>query len=77
MQIQPGGGHSQIYGPNSMSVAKKLLSSGEEGIVYADINLEDITHAKHFVDTVGHHLRPDMLSLKVNAAPTKHVHHYS
>ena len=60
-----------------MSVAKKLLSSGEEGIVYADINLEDMTHAEHFVDTVGHDSRPDMLSLKVNAAPTKHVHHYS
>ena len=59
-----------------MSVAKKLLSSGE-GIVYADINLEVMTHAEHFVNTVGHHSRPDMLSLKVNAAPTKHVHHYS
>ena len=43
-----------------MSVAKKLLSSGEEGIVYADINLEVMTHAEHFVDTVGHHSRPDI-----------------
>ena len=60
-----------------MSMAKKLLSDGEEGIVYADISLEDISRAKHFLDTVGHHSRPDMLSLKINAAPTKHVHHHS
>lgn len=60
-----------------MSVAKKLLGDGEEGIVYADISLENIGRAKHFLDTVGHHSRPDLLSLKVNAAPTKHVHHHS
>ena len=59
-----------------MSAATKLLGDGEEGIVYGNINLEDIDRAKLFLDTVGHHSRPDMLSLKVNAAPTKHVHHH-
>ena len=58
-------------------MAKELLGDGEEGIVYENINLEDIGRAKLFLDTVGHHLRPDMLSLKVNVAPTKHVHHHS
>ncbi len=58
-------------------MAKELLGDGEEGIVYGNINLENIGRAKHFLDTVGHHSRPDMLSLKVNAAPTKHVHHHS
>ena len=59
-----------------MSVATKLLGDGEEGIVYGNINLEDIDRAKLFLDTVGYRSRPDMLSLKVNAAPTKHVHHH-
>lgn len=60
-----------------MSVAKKLLSDGEEGIVYAVISLEDISRAKHFLDIVGHDSRPDILSLKVNTASRKHVHHPS
>lgn len=77
MQIKPGGGHSEIFGPDGMSVATKPLHGGEGGIVYANINLDDIARAKLFLDIVGHYSRPDMLSLKVNAAPTKHLHHHS
>ena len=51
------------------------LGPHEEGILYADIDLAEIEVVKHFMDTVGHHARPDLLSLKVNAAPIQHVHH--
>ena len=60
-----------------MSVAKELLGGGAEGIVYTEINLDDIARCKLFLDIVGHFSRPDMLSLRVNAAPTKHVHQHS
>lgn len=43
--------------------------------MYADIDLGDIDTCKHFIDTVGHHSRPDLLSLKVNASLVQNVHH--
>lgn len=64
--------HSEIYGPDGSP-----LGPHEEGMLYAEIDLAkiEINFAKHFLDTVGHHVRPALLSLKVNTAPIKHVHH--
>lgn len=46
-----------------------------ECYTYAEIDLAKIKIAKRFLDTVGHHVRPALLTLKVNTAPIKHVHH--
>lgn len=62
--------HSEIYGPDGSP-----LGPHEEGMLYAEIDLAKIEIAKHFLDTVGHHARPDSLNLKVNTAPIKHVRH--
>ncbi|KAE9963776.1 hypothetical protein EG328_011068 [Venturia inaequalis] len=68
----PGGGFSQIFGPDGRPLAK-TLDAGEEGIVTAVIDLKDIDYAKAMIDTVGHYSRPDLLSLLVNPSAAKIV----
>lgn len=60
-----GGGFAQIFGPDGRSLAERLPADGE-GILYAEINLAEITMAKQAADPVGHYSRPDVLSLQFN-----------
>ncbi|CRK13488.1 hypothetical protein BN1708_010828 [Verticillium longisporum] len=53
----------------------KRLPPGEEGILYADVDLAEKTKAKQNLDIVGHYCRPDQLSLRVNRYPAKPVHY--
>ncbi|PSN73808.1 carbon-nitrogen hydrolase [Corynespora cassiicola Philippines] len=69
----PGGGFSMIYGPDGKELAEPL-APGEEGILYADVNVTDRALAKHNLDTVGHYSRPDLLSLRVTRIPGSQVH---
>jgi nitrilase len=39
---------------------------GEETIVYADLDMENVVHAKHSFDVAGHYARPDVLELRIN-----------
>jgi nitrilase len=39
---------------------------GEEGIVYAELDLEDCVEPKQFHDTVGYYQRFDIFDLKVD-----------
>ncbi|KAJ1323336.1 nitrilase [Microdochium nivale] len=71
MQI-PGGGTSAIFGPDGRQVSEDL-GQEEEGIIYADINLDDILRAKSFLDLCGHYSRPDMLWLGVDPNFKLHV----
>jgi nitrilase len=63
--MKPGGGFSMIFGPDGRPLAK-ALPAGEEGIISAVVDLQDIDSAKAMIDTVGHYSRPDLLSLLVN-----------
>ena len=45
--------------------------SGELGILYADLDLALITHARRSLDVAGHYARPDLFQFRVNAAPAK------
>ncbi|MDC9723897.1 MAG: carbon-nitrogen hydrolase family protein [Urechidicola sp.] len=51
-------GNSCIIAPNGKILAGPL--EAEEGILYADINLNQITAAKRMFDAVGHYARPDV-----------------
>lgn len=51
-------GNSSIIGPNGQFLAGPL--EGEEGILYADIDLKQIIKAKRMFDAVGHYARPDV-----------------
>lgn len=68
----PGGGFSMIYGPDGAELVRSL-ASGEEGILYADVDVSRRALAKHNLDTVGHYSRPDLLSLRVTKYPGTQV----
>ncbi|KIW64967.1 hypothetical protein PV04_07261 [Phialophora macrospora] len=69
----PGGGFSQIFGPGGKPLCLELAPD-EEGILYADIDLEEKCANKQFLDLVGHYSRPDLLSLRANPYPSRPVH---
>ncbi|GES63185.1 cyanide hydratase [Aspergillus terreus] len=69
----PGGGFSRIFGPDGAELVKPL-PPGEEGILYADIDLHKKALAKHNLDVVGHYSRPDLLSLRATTSASSPVH---
>ena len=60
-------GNSCIIGPNGKFLAGPLEE--EEGILYADIDLNEITAAKRMFDVSGHYARPDVFEFKVTKKP--------
>jgi len=68
----PGGGNSAIIGPDGRKLSEDIPET-EEGILYANVNLDDILHSKGFVDVGGHYSRPDMLWLGVDDKEKKHL----
>ncbi|KAL2848587.1 carbon-nitrogen hydrolase [Aspergillus pseudoustus] len=69
---KPGGGCSAIFGPDGRLLSKPIPPT-EEGIIYADLDLQYICKAKAFVDVVGHYSRPDLLWLGVGKRDRRHV----
>jgi nitrilase len=57
-------GNSSIIAPTGKVIAGPL--EAKEGILYADINLQDIIKAKRMFDVVGHYSRPDVFNFNVN-----------
>jgi nitrilase len=57
-------GNSSIIAPNGKVIAGPL--EAEEGILIADINLQDIVKAKRMFDAVGHYSRPDVFNFNLN-----------
>jgi nitrilase len=57
-------GNSTIVGPDGRILAGPL--TGEEGILYANIDLATIRQQRHEFDPVGHYARPDVFSLHVD-----------
>jgi predicted amidohydrolase len=55
--------YSAIYGPNGEVLAS---IEGEEGIIYADIDIEQEIIRKQWHDIIGHYNRFDVLSLNLN-----------
>ena len=56
-------GNSAIIAPNGEFLAGPL--EAKEGILYADIDLQQIIKAKRMFDVVGHYSRPDVFSFNV------------
>lgn len=67
-----GGGAAQIYAPNGRPMCDPLAPD-EDGLLFADIDLSEITVAKCFADPVGHYSRSDVLSLNFNRKPLQAV----
>ncbi|KAF9257912.1 carbon-nitrogen hydrolase [Marasmius fiardii PR-910] len=65
-----GGGFAAIYGPDGTQLTRPL-DPMDEAILYADIDLDNLSKAKLMVDPVGHYSRPDLLSLYLPTSPEK------
>ena len=59
-------GGSVIVNPQGVVLAGP--NYGGEGILLADINLDEIAEGKYDLDVVGHYARPDVFRLTVNEA---------
>ena len=57
-------GNSCIIAPNGKFLAGPL--EAEEGILYADIDLQQIVAAKRMFDVAGHYARPDVFNFSLN-----------
>ena len=62
---------SGIIGPNGATVGDPLID--DEGIVYADIDLNKCIQPKQMHDILGHYNRFDIFDLRVNIAPHKPI----
>lgn len=57
-------GNSAIVAPNGKIIAGPL--EAQEGVLVAEIDLQDIVKAKRMFDVVGHYARDDVFTFKVN-----------
>jgi nitrilase len=70
--LKLGGGYARIYGPDGRSLATPL-DPVQEGILYANIDYNEILGAKNAYDPVGHYSRPDVFQLLFNPNPLDRV----
>jgi aliphatic nitrilase len=66
------GGGSSIIGADSMILAGPM-SGAEEGLLIAELDLEDCVRAKLVHDYSGHYNRPDVFTLTVNRSVPVYV----
>jgi len=74
--IRAGGGHAVIYGPDGKPLVDKLPED-REGLLIADLDMNDVTIAKVFADPVGHYSRPDVTRLLLNRHPQPAAEDYA
>jgi nitrilase len=64
-------GNSVIVAPSGHILAGPLV--GEEGIIYADIDVADAQRERHQFDPVGHYARAEVLQLRVRTDAARAV----
>ncbi|CAG7923649.1 unnamed protein product [Penicillium olsonii] len=68
----PGGGCSAIIAPDGRKLTEDL-GEEEEGLLIADLDLNEIPKVKTMLDVHGHYSRPDLLWLGVDYREKKQV----
>lgn len=71
MWSKPGGGASCIVAPDGRLLTEPMPPT-EQGLVYADLELDAALRSKCFVDACGHYSRPDLLWLGVDEREKSH-----
>jgi cyanide dihydratase len=66
--FQLGGGCTQIISPEGETISN-IVPKDEEGIAYAELDLELIVFCKYAYDSAGHYSKPGVLSLNFNREP--------
>ncbi|MEM6260623.1 MAG: Nit6803 family nitrilase [Planctomycetota bacterium] len=72
IKAMSGGCSTMIISPEGKVLTEPL--GEDEGIVYADLDLDLITKRKRMMDSVGHYARPELLHLHHNSAETQPRH---
>ena len=67
-----GGGHSAVYAPDGRRMTAPLPPD-EEGMLYAELNMDMLVTMRHFIDPLGHYSRPELLWLGVDDRVKGHV----
>jgi aliphatic nitrilase len=67
-----GGGFTGIYAPDGQLISEPI-GEGEEGIVYAELDLGMISLSKAAADPAGHYSRPDVTRLLLDKTPGDRV----
>jgi hypothetical protein len=62
---------SGIYGPDGRLITEPLID--DEGIVYAELDLDRCIEPKQYHDIIGHYNRFDIFELNVNRTPQSAV----
>ncbi|MBI3090936.1 MAG: carbon-nitrogen hydrolase family protein [Candidatus Tectomicrobia bacterium] len=62
--MRVGGGRSAIFGPSGEVLAGPI--EDKEGVIFADLDLEDAISARQIRNAVGDYARPEVLSLHLN-----------
>lgn len=70
--MNKGGGMAQIISPMGDFLCE-WLPDDQDGIVYADIDLNQILQAKAMIDPVGQYSRPDIFCLNINKSENPHT----
>jgi nitrilase len=68
-------GGSVIISPMGKVLAGPLW--GEEGMLFANLDMAEIAQSKYDFDVVGHYARPDVFQLIVNEKPLLPVNYQS
>ena len=64
-------GGSVIFGPLGDKLTGPLLS--KEGLITAQVDMDEIAKSRYDLDVVGHYARPDIFELRVNETPRQSV----
>ncbi|KAK7414951.1 hypothetical protein QQX98_006276 [Neonectria punicea] len=67
-----GGGFTVVIAPDGRALTEAVPVDWE-GLVYCDLDFDEIYKAKQWVDPVGHYSRPDVFSLVVRNDIKRHV----
>jgi aliphatic nitrilase len=70
--LQAGGGYAVAFAPDGRPLGEPLAPDAE-GLLLAEIDLDQITLAKSVADPVGHYSRPDVTRLLLNRRSAKPV----
>ncbi|KAI9741627.1 MAG: hypothetical protein M1834_000011 [Cirrosporium novae-zelandiae] len=68
---KPSGGSSAIFGPDGRQISLDIDEKAE-GIIYANLDMDDILKSRSFADSCGHYSRPDLLWLGVDSEEKSH-----